>query len=124
MLSTSWRRALMPVVAAAVLVAGAVVYTVVRSGPDVAGPTFYGDINYRGPGVTLGVGNYDLPQLRVAGLANDRVSSMQVPAGWTVVAFQHSGFVGAQWTFAADSPDLVDADHGDAISSMRITRTP
>ena len=97
-------------------------YTAVRSGPANAGPTFYGDINYRGPGVTLGAGNYDLPQLQAAGIANDGVSSVQVPSGWTVTAFQHSGFLRTLWTFTADNPDVVNTG-GAAISSMRIIRT-
>ena len=90
--------------------------------PD-GGPTFYGDINYGGSAVTLGVGNYDLPQLQAAGIANDSISSIRVPSGYTVVAFQHSGFAGTQWTFTADNPNMINTGNNDAISSLRITRT-
>ncbi|WP_327008807.1 hypothetical protein OHA72_17060 [Dactylosporangium sp. NBC_01737] len=123
MSTTAWRRALMPAVAVAVLLAGALLYTAVRSGPGDAGPTFYGDINFGGPAVSLGAGDYDLPQLQAAGKVNDNISSIRVPAGYTVTAFQHSGFIGTRWTFTADNPDMRDTGNNDAISSMRITRT-
>ncbi|MFC5001541.1 carbohydrate-binding protein [Dactylosporangium cerinum] len=87
------------------------------------GPTFYGDINYGGSAVTLGVGDYDLGQLQAAGIANDSVSSIRVPSGWTVAGFQHSGFAGTQWTFTADNPNMINTGNNDAISSVRITRS-
>jgi alpha-L-fucosidase 2 len=86
------------------------------------GPTFYGDINYGGSAVTLGVGNYDLSQLQAAGIANDSVSSIRVPSGWTVVGFQHGGFAGTSWTFTGDNSNMINSGNNDAISSLRITR--
>ncbi|GAB3860753.1 hypothetical protein ACFPIJ_27360 [Dactylosporangium cerinum] len=123
MSSASWRRVLIPVAAVAALLAGAVLYAAVRSGPADAGPTFYGDVNYGGSAVTLGAGDYDLPRLRAAGIANDGVSSVRVPSGWTVTAFQHRGFLSTLWTFTADNPDTVNTGGRDVISSMRIIRT-
>ena len=85
------------------------------------GPTFYSDINYGGTGVTLGAGSYDLPQLQAAGIANDSISSIRVPSGYTVVGYADSGFAGTSWTFTADDASLISTGNNDAISSLKIT---
>jgi hypothetical protein len=85
------------------------------------GPTFYPDINYGGTGVSLAAGSYDLSTLAALGIANDSISSMRVPSGYTVTAYADSGFSGAAWTFTADNPNLGATGNNDAISSMRIT---
>ncbi|HWB36842.1 MAG TPA: hypothetical protein VHA75_12530, partial [Rugosimonospora sp.] len=90
-------------------------------GGGTGGPTFYSDINYGGTGVSLGAGNYDLSQLQSAGIANDSVSSIRVPAGYTVTAYADSGFSGASWVFTADNANLINSGNNDAISSLRIT---
>ncbi|GHJ43029.1 hypothetical protein Cs7R123_03710 [Catellatospora sp. TT07R-123] len=87
------------------------------------GPTFYGDANYAGTGSTLAVGNYDLAQLQAAGIANDSVSSIRVPSGYTVTGYADAGFAGTAWTFTADNPNLVSTGNNDAISSLRVTTT-
>lgn len=71
--------------------------------------------------MTLGAGNYDLPQLQAAGIANDSISSIKVPAGYTVTAYADGGFTGTQWTFTADNPNLTTTGNNDAISSLRVT---
>ncbi|MFG2040323.1 carbohydrate-binding protein [Dactylosporangium sp. NPDC048998] len=87
------------------------------------GPTFYSDINYGGTAVTLGPGNYDLPQMQANGIANDSISSIRVPAGYTVTAYADSGFAGTVWTFTADNPNLINTGNNDAISSLRVATT-
>jgi hypothetical protein len=87
------------------------------------GPTFYSDINYGGAAVTLGTGSYDLAQLQSAGIANDSISSIRVPAGYTVTAYADSGFSGTSWTFTADNPNLINTGNNDAISSLRVSTT-
>ncbi|MEV6925109.1 carbohydrate-binding protein [Dactylosporangium sp. NPDC051485] len=87
------------------------------------GPTFYPDINYGGTGVTLGAGNYDLAQLQAAGIANDNISSIRVPAGYTVTGYADSGFSGTSWTFTADTPSLLTTGGNDQISSLRVATT-
>jgi hypothetical protein len=86
-----------------------------------SGPTFYPDINYGGTGVTLGVGNYDMSVLQADGIANDSISSIRVPSGFTVVAYADSGFSGTSWTFTADNANLGNTGNNDAISSLKIT---
>ncbi len=87
------------------------------------GPTFYPDANYGGTGVRLDVGNYDLSTLQAAGIANDSVSSIRVPSGYTVTAYADSGFSGASWTFTADNANLASTGGNDGISSVKITNT-
>ncbi len=88
-----------------------------------SGPTFYVDAGYSGTAVALGAGSYDLPQLQAAGIANDSISSIRVPAGFTVTAYADAGFAGTAWTFTTDDPNLVNTGNNDAISSLRITTT-
>jgi len=94
-----------------------------NGGGSPSGPTFYADINYGGTAVTLGTGNYDLAQLQAAGIANDSISSIRVPAGYSVTAYADSGFSGTSWTFTADNPNLANTANNDAISSLRVTTT-
>ncbi|MEV6923804.1 discoidin domain-containing protein [Dactylosporangium sp. NPDC051485] len=84
------------------------------------GPSVYGDANYTGPSATFGVGSYDLAQLQAAGIANDSISSIRVPAGYQVTAYADAGFSGTVWTFTADTPNLLDTGNNDAISSLRV----
>ncbi|MFB9184954.1 discoidin domain-containing protein [Dactylosporangium sucinum] len=85
------------------------------------GPTFYADANYAGAAATLAPGSYDLAQLQAAGIANDTISSIRVPAGYSVTAYADAGFAGTAWTFTADAPNLVSTGNNDAISSLRIS---
>ena len=84
-------------------------------------PTFYADANYSGTGVPLGPGSYDLAQLQAAGIANDSISSIRVPAGYTVTGYADAGFSGTAWSFTSDTPSLAATGNNDAISSLRIT---
>jgi hypothetical protein len=84
----------------------------------VNGPTFYKDANYSGAPVTLGLGNYTLDQIRDAGITNDSISSIHVPAQYTVIGYQNDGFSGTSWTFTADNSSLVGGN--DLISSIKV----
>jgi hypothetical protein len=86
-----------------------------------SGPTFYADANFGGASATLGVGSYDLPQLQAAGIANDSISSIRVPSGFTVVAYGDTGFAGTSWTFTADNANLANSGGNDAISSLKVS---
>ncbi|MGI5184025.1 hypothetical protein ACQEVZ_47990 [Dactylosporangium sp. CA-152071] len=110
--------------AGAVLAVPVVVAAAVWLWPDrdPAGPTFYTATGYGGTAATRGPGSYDLPRLPAAGIGNDAVSSIRVPAGYTVTAYAEAGFTGAAWTFTADTPDLARTGSNDAISSLRIAR--
>ncbi|MEW1863441.1 MULTISPECIES: glycosyl hydrolase family 95 catalytic domain-containing protein [unclassified Streptomyces] len=87
----------------------------------VAGPTFYPNTNYGGTGVKLGDGSYTISQMEAAGITNDAISSIRVPAGFTVVAYADGDFTGASWTFTADNADLTGLGANDTISSFKIT---
>jgi hypothetical protein len=67
-------------------------------------PTFYSDYNYKGKGVVLDVGQYPFTKF-IQKIANDSISSIRVPAGYTVTAFQDD--IGSRsYTYTANNPDL------------------
>ncbi|WP_222430767.1 glycosyl hydrolase family 95 catalytic domain-containing protein [Cohnella terricola] len=84
-------------------------------------PTFYPDANYGGKGVSLPPGSYNITQMQAAGIANDSISSIRVPAGVTVVAYADGAFDGQSWTFTADNPNLAATGNDKVISSFIIT---
>lgn len=84
--------------------------------PDAA--TFYEDAGYTGKAVSLKKGDYTVAQLEAAGLRNDTMTSLQVPAGWTVDVYQDGNFDGTKWTYTADNPNVGPAN--DRMSSVRI----
>jgi hypothetical protein len=79
--------------------------------------TFYYDCWFSGPSVQLGRGNYDMNQM---GLPNDSISSVRVPAGLTVVLYEHAGFQGRTVTLTSDNSCLVYNGFNDAASSIKI----
>ncbi|WP_245919385.1 family 43 glycosylhydrolase [Melittangium boletus] len=83
------------------------------------GVIFYADGGYGGLGISLNAGSYTLAQLNAAGIPNDWMSSLRVPAGWTVQVYQHNDFAGTMWTFTADT-SLLPAEANDQMSSVRI----
>ncbi len=85
-------------------------------GGDV-GVRFYQDINFGGAASGLkGKGNYAvLP----GDVRNDWMSSLKVPAGWTVQAFEQGNFGGAVCTFTA-STSWVGPACNDKMSSFKI----
>jgi lysophospholipase L1-like esterase len=84
------------------------------------GPSFYADLNYGGLGVTVEAGNYSGSQMLAAGIQNDWMTSLKVPAGYTVTVYENGDFSGASWTFTADS-NWVGTACNDKMSSMKIT---
>ncbi|MDX6354913.1 MAG: alpha-L-fucosidase 2 [Streptomyces sp.] len=90
----------------------------------VAGVTFYPDTNYAGTGVKLGDGSYTISQMEAAGIPNDAISSIRVPAGFKVVAYADGDFTGSSWTFTADNANLANTGGNDTISSFKITGSP
>jgi hypothetical protein len=93
------------------------------TGGSGTGPSFFPDANYGGTGVTLGVGSYTLAQLQAAGIANDSVSSLKVPAGYQIVGYLDDGFSGTPWTFTANNADLATTGNDNAISSLVVSQT-
>jgi hypothetical protein len=93
------------------------------TGGGTSGVTFYQDINYGGTASqVLPVGNYTLSQLAALGVVNDWASSVRIPAGRTVIMYQHDNFTGTSWTLTADTPHfgLLSPNANDQVSSCRV----
>jgi hypothetical protein len=58
---------------------------------DPAAVTIYADRNYGGASQRLSAGRYDVNQLAIG---NDRLSSIRIPPGWSVILFAEAGFWG------------------------------
>ncbi len=82
--------------------------------------TFFRDIDYKGPVVSLSAGDYTLSQLEAAGIPNNWISSLKVPEGLMVLAYADDNFSGRVWSFTASNADLFSVDANDVFSSMRI----
>ena len=102
------------------------------------GVTLYPDSLFRGERITLGGDVADLSKVRgpcggdgdsgSPSNYDDCVSSLRIPAGWTVVVFRDRGFSGDSATYKADVQDL-DVVPGpcrpgfnDCISSLKLSR--
>jgi hypothetical protein len=87
---------------------------------EVTGVIFYQDLNYLGSrGSALAKGTYTMAQLSAAGVPNDWMTSMRVPAGWTVIVYQNDNLTGTSWTFTSDS-NWVGAAVNDQMTSVKI----
>lgn len=86
------------------------------------GVTLYQHCNYTGYSATIDEGSYNLSQLISAGLRNDDLSSLRVPAGYEVDLYQHDGFQGSKVTITGDDSCLVDNGFNDDISSMVVRK--
>jgi streptogrisin C len=82
-----------------------------------AGVVFYQDVDYGG-GSSAPKGKGDYPWYP-ADVPNDWMSSLRVPAGWTVEAYEHVNFGGAVCTFSGDTR-WVGESCNDKMSSFRI----
>jgi hypothetical protein len=60
--------------------------------------------------------------MTAAGLPNNWVSSLRVPSGYTVVAYD-GDLTGTSWTYTADNASFVTTGNNDVVSSVRITAT-
>lgn len=68
--------------------------------------------------------NADVEDMRYTGLGNDRISSVRVPAGWSITLFEHVGFQGRSVTLTADVADMRLTTLGDdAASSAWVSQT-
>ncbi len=87
--------------------------------PSINGVVFYQDADFKGKAVMLSAGNYTLAQLQGAGISDNSVSSLRVPAGWIVEIYQNNNFGGTKWTFTADT-SYVGSACNDQMSSVKI----
>ncbi len=82
----------------------------------------YKDINYGGFYSQLPVGSYTLAQLQARGVANDDITSLTIPTGYTVTVYENDNFTGASKVFTSNTAWL--ADWNDRISSLKIAGLP
>ena len=89
-------------------------------GGPVTAATFYQDTGFGGTARTLAPGSYTTAQLSAAGIPDNWVSSVRVPAGYTVEIYDMDNFGGTKWTFTSDNSDFVAAGCNDRMSSVKI----
>jgi hypothetical protein len=84
--------------------------------PATQGITVFADASFGGRSVMLDRGTYPLIELRARGIQNDWISSISVPAGYTVRAFTDDGFQGAEVVYSASASSL--GSQNDLFSSL------
>lgn len=90
--------------------------------PPSAGVTVHQHCDFGGYSATLQEGSYNIAQLQSMGVANDDVSSVTVPEGWQLEAFQHANFAGTKLTIDSSDNCLVNENFNDEISSVVVTK--
>lgn len=84
--------------------------------PATQGITVYEDDNFDGRAIKLDRGSYPLLELRARGIPNDWISSINVPAGYTVRAFTDDGFQGSELFYSTSSSSV--GSQNDEFSSL------
>ncbi|XYI00753.1 basic secretory protein-like protein [Sorangium sp. So ce1128] len=84
--------------------------------PATSGITVYENAGFGGRAVVLDRGEYDLLDMRARAIANDWISSIQVPPGYTVTAYYDAGYTGTSVQYTSDTPTL--GAMNDQISSI------
>jgi hypothetical protein len=84
--------------------------------PATQGITVYQDPSFGGLAVKLDHGTYPLLELRARGIQNDWISSLSLPAGYTVRAFTDDGFQGTEVVYTASASSL--GTQNDQFSSL------
>lgn len=85
--------------------------------------TFYGQCNYKGPGVTLSEGQYTADALRQVGIPEDAIASAKVDSGFSVTVFEHDGFKGRYGTLNKSDACLDGDGFSNLISSLVVKET-
>ncbi|MEV8535851.1 beta/gamma crystallin-related protein [Streptomyces sp. NPDC051211] len=81
----------------------------------MAEAVFFSDTNHQGKSAALGPGRHVLDEN-----FNDTISSVRVPAGWTVTLFDGRNFDGESIELTSDAPNL-SSGINDRTSSIVIT---
>lgn len=85
------------------------------------GVIFFQHIDFGGAASqALPVGRHNLASLRTRGFVNDWASSVRIPAGRTVLMYEHDNFGGTEWRRTADTPNFVvlQPNANDQVSSV------
>jgi|GEM_PF-1231920 len=85
--------------------------------------TFYGQCNYKGPGVELGVGEYSAAELKGAGIPEDAIASVKVPKGFSVTLHENDEFKGRYGTLENSDACLTNNGFDNLVSSLSIKST-
>lgn len=80
----------------------------------------YKDCSYGGYAVGLNTGDYNLSQLRAAGILDNDISSLRVRAGYEAILFDNDNFSGPSITLTGDVSCLVAHNWNDRATSVRI----
>jgi hypothetical protein len=75
--------------------------------------------DYQGLKSSLPPGNWDM---NIMGIPNDSISSIKVPAGYTVIIYEHAGFSGQSLSLTSDEPALGNKGWNDIISSIKVIK--
>ncbi len=97
--------------------------TVYNGGTGTTGVKFYQHINYGGTATSsIPKGNYTLAQLQAYGFVDNWASSLQVPAGWTVIMYTNNNWTGTSWTLTANNANFtaLSPTANDVVTSVRI----
>jgi len=82
--------------------------------------TFYGQCNYKGPGVKLNAGEYDVAALTNVGIPEDAIASVKVAKGFVVTLFETDAFKGRYGTLKSSEACLEGKGFGNLVSSVTI----
>ncbi|MFK7853644.1 MAG: hypothetical protein AB8B79_06000 [Granulosicoccus sp.] len=85
--------------------------------------TFYGQCDYKGPGVALAAGDYTARELLQFGITQDSISAVDVPRGLTVTLYEDDRFGGRYGTLKRSDPCLVNDRFDNVVSSLSIRET-
>lgn len=88
-----------------------------------ANVTFYGQCNYKGPGVVLGVGEYSAAELQAVGIPDDAIVAVKVPDGFTVTLHENDNFKGRYGTLKKSDSCLDNNGFSNLVSSLSIVST-
>jgi len=82
--------------------------------------TFYGQCEFKGPGVTLKAGQYSASDLAKVGIPEDAIASVKIEGNFTVVMFENDGFKGRSGSLKRSSDCLDNSGFSNLVSSLQI----
>lgn len=80
--------------------------------------TVYQHCNYAGYKLSLAPGRYNMNTLMRMGMKNDDLSSIKVPSGYELIAYEHINFGGRKIVLRGSDSCLVNNGFNDTISSI------
>lgn len=87
-------------------------------------PTFFAEPSYQGHAVTLGAGGYTSAGMITKGIADNSISSIRVPSGFRIQAFDNANFTGTSIFLTHDTASLAGRGFDNKVSSLRIIKVP